>query len=78
MDWMMKILMGGWLPEGQRTQWAAFAVALGAILTAVVQWASGEMQAVELMKLITDKWEVFAAAYGMYFVAEKIDAVKKE
>ena len=73
---LMKVLMGGWLPQGQRTQWAAFAVAFGAMVTAIVQWASGEMQLTELVKLVTEKWEVFAAAYGMYFVAEKIDAKK--
>ena len=76
MDYVMKFLMGGWLPQGQRTQWTAFAVAAGAVATAVVQWASGDMSLTELMKLMADKWPVFAAAYGLYFVAEKVDAKK--
>src|SRR3990167_8822789 len=68
MDMMMKVLMGGWLPQGQRSQWMAFSVALGAIVTAFVQWGAGEMNMTQLMQLLTDKWPVLMAAYGMYFV----------
>jgi hypothetical protein len=74
MDWFLKIMMGGWLPQGKRSQWTAAAVAAGAILVALVQWASGDMGLIELVKLVTDKWPVFAAAFYGYFMAEKVDA----
>lgn len=76
MDMMMKILMGGWLPQGQRTQWTAFALAAGALMTAFIQWGAGEMNLTQLMQMVTDKWPAFVAAYGMYFMAEKVDAKK--
>ncbi len=73
MDWVMKLLMGGWLPEGKRTQMVAAATAMGALLVAFVQWAGGDMSLSQLMQLIADKWEVFALAFGGYFMAEKVD-----
>ena len=78
MDMIMKILMGGWLPEGKRTQMVAAATAMGALLVALVQWASGDMALSALFQLITEKWEIFVLAFGGYFMAEKVDAVKKE
>jgi hypothetical protein len=77
MDRLMKLFMGGWIPQGKRTQWAAFGVALSAVVVAFVQWGSGEMNLTELMKLLGEKWEILAFAFGGYFVAEKIDAAKK-
>ena len=74
MDWLMKLMMGGWLPQGQRSQWMAFAVALGAMVTAFVQWGSGDMGVMELTKLLGDKWPMFVAAWYGYFMAEKVDA----
>lgn len=76
MEWILKLLMGGWLPQGKRTQWTAFAVAVGAVATAVVQWGSGEMSFTQLMTLLADKWAVFYASYTAYFIAEKVDALK--
>lgn len=73
MDWVMKLLMGGWIPEGKRSQWTAAAVAFGAIVVSIVQWGAGDMGAVELAKVLADKWAVFAVAYYGYFVAEKVD-----
>lgn len=76
MGYLMYILMGGWLPEGKRSQWTAAAVAMGAVLVAIVQWASGEMQLTQLVQLVTEKWPVFAAAFYGYFMAEKVDNKK--
>jgi hypothetical protein len=73
---LMKIMMGGWIPQGKRSQTLAAAVAIGAIITAVVQWGSGDMTGMNLLHLLQEKWEVIAAAYVAYFVAEKIDAKK--
>lgn len=78
MDWLMKVLMGGWLPEGKRTQMVAAATALGALFTAIVQWGSGDMSFTALLQLIADKWEIFALAFGGYFVAEKMDRKVEE
>lgn len=77
MEWVMKILMGGWLPEGKRTQWLAFGAAVGAVIMAVLQWGTGEMSFTNLMTFVSDKWPIFLATYFMYFQAEKVDAVKE-
>ena len=73
---LMKIMMGGWIPQGKRSQTLAAAVAIGAIITSIVQWGSGDMTGMNLIHLLQEKWEVIAAAYVAYFVAEKIDAKK--
>jgi hypothetical protein len=78
MDWVMKFFMGGWLPQGKRTQMVASATAMGAVLMAFVQWGSGEMNLTQLVTLLSEKWEVFVLAFGAYFAAEKVDALKVE
>jgi hypothetical protein len=74
---LMKLMMGGWIPQGKRSQTLAAAVAVGSVITAVVQWGSGDMTGMNLVHLLQDKWQVIVAAYIAYFVAEKIDAPKQ-
>lgn len=76
MDFVLKWVMGGWIPEGKRTQTMAAVVALGAILTSVVQWGTGDLSLVNLATVLKEKWEIFAVAYGTYFFAEKVDGKK--
>lgn len=76
MDMLMKIMMGGWIPDGKRTQWTAFGVALSAIIVSFFQMGAGEMSAQAFFQLVAEKWEVLAGAYIAYFVGEKIDNKK--
>lgn len=78
MDWVMKFVMGGWIPEGKRTQWTAFAAAVSALAVAFVQWGSGEMTAQMLVEMVADKWEILLGSLIAYFVGEKVDAMREE
>jgi hypothetical protein len=66
--------MGGWIPQGRRSQALAAAVALGTIVTSLVQWGSGDMNGMDLVHILQDKWLVLWGAYATYFLAEKVDA----
>lgn len=74
MDMFMKIMMGGWIPQGNRTQWAAFALFVGTLATQVVAWGSGGESLMDLLKMIGEKWQELVAAGGLYFLGEKVDA----
>lgn len=76
MDWMMKIVMGGWIPQGKRSQILAFVTALTAMVMVFLDWGSGTMDFMHFMEAMKEKWMVLVAAYGVFFVAEKVDAKK--
>jgi hypothetical protein len=73
MDVLMRIMMGGWIHSGSRTQWTAFLVALVAMIQAVMAWGAGDMAFMDFLKEVQAQWLVFANAYAIYFVGEKID-----
>lgn len=78
MDWLMKLMMGGWIPVEKRTQWTAFGMAITTIVTTFFQMGTGEASAQMFLQMLAEQWEVFVAAYGLYFLGEKVDKAKSE
>jgi hypothetical protein len=76
MDMLMKMLMGGWIPEGKRTQWLAFGVFAVAVINSGLAWGTGGEGMMDVLKEMQMQWETFAIAFGLYFVGEKVDTVK--
>jgi hypothetical protein len=76
MDILMKIMMGGWIPAGSRSQWTAFLVAMVAMINATMAWGTGDMAFMDFLKEVQAQWLVFANAYAIYFLGEKIDGKK--
>lgn len=73
MDMLLKVVMGGWIPEGKRTQWLAMGTAVVAMLSSLMGWAAGDMDMTNLLKSLQENWVAFVAAYGLFFVGEKVD-----
>lgn len=73
MDWMAKIFMGGWIPEGYRTQALGMATVVSALLISFVQWGTGDMTLHQLWADISGKWPAFVAGWGLFFLGEKVD-----
>lgn len=69
----MKILTGGLVQVGDRTQFLGAATALGAILYAVAQYLTGtDMGLMDLLNLVTEKWEVILAGLVTYTGGAKV------
>jgi hypothetical protein len=73
MDWIMKLMMGGWIPAGKRTQWLACAVFLTTVVNGLIAWGTGDQGVVVFMQTMKEQWEAVALALGLYYVGEKVD-----
>lgn len=73
MDILMKIMMGGWIPESKRTQWTAFGAALTGLVTSFFAMGTGDVSAQAFLQEVAARWPIFAGAYGLWFLAEKVD-----
>src|SRR3990167_8404388 len=59
MEMLMKIMMGGWIPSGNRTQWTAFMVASVAMINAVMAWGTGDVGFMDFLKAMQEQWLAF-------------------
>lgn len=77
MDWLLKIMSGGFVQVGNRSQFIAAAVAIGAVITAVAQYLTGtDMSFMTLVNLIGEKWPVIVGGLYGYTMAAKVEALK--